>query len=247
MALMSSAFGSTASTKYYDETYTQRIYDVIGDTQSFKGLTPEPIDDTTLDFDRFTTTVTEAGAGDTVTINSVTAGNWATITTAANEYDGINLQAKGEQFKIVAGKPLYFGCRLAVDDATQSDLLVGLAETKTDLLNTSVSHAVTSTSVEGVFFVKLDAVTAITARTYEAGTMTNTATVSTALDTSAHTYEITWDGVSALSFYFDGVIVTTFTGTLANGDLTPSINFRAGSAVARVCEISWIRCFQART
>lgn len=244
MALMTSPFGATNSTKWYDEAKTYRIYDAAGDVAAFKSQT-EPCDDTTGDPDRFTMTVVEAGTGDSTVVNSVTAGNWITITTAADEYDGVNLQAKGEAFKLVAGKPLYFGAKLALNNATESDLFIGLAETNTALLATSSAHAIGGSGIEGAFFAKLDAVTTITARTYEANAQTNSFTVGTALDTAAHIYEFTWDGVSQLSFYFDGTIVGTCTGTLPNGDLTPSINVRAGSSAARTCEISWLRCFQA--
>jgi hypothetical protein len=247
MSLLQAPFGPTNSTKFYDETTGLRIYDAVGDVQKFVPLTPEPADDTTGDPTRFTMTVTEVGAGDTIAVNSVTAGNWLTITTAANEYDGINLQAKGEAFKLVAGKPLYFGAKIAISNATETDLLVGLMETNTALLAVAGAHAIGAANIEGAFFLKLDGGTVVTARTYENNAQTNSATWNTALDTNAHVYEITWDGVSQLGVYIDGGIVACFTGTLPNGDLTPSINFRAGSAAARVAEVHWVRCFQARS
>lgn len=240
MALMTGPFGATNSTKWYDEAKGFRIYDAVGDVAFFKSWT-EPCDDTTGVPTRLT--VTQVGTN--TIVNSLTAGNWLTLTTGGTEYNGINAQVKGENFKLVAGKPLYFGAKLSINDATESDLFIGLAETNTVLLATSSAHGIGGSNIEGAFFAKLDAVTAITARTYEANAQTNSFTVGTAIDTNAHIYEIVWDGVSQLTFYFDGVIVGCCTGTLPNGDLTPSINVRAGSAAARVCEISWLRCFQA--
>lgn len=248
MSLLQAAFGATNSTKFYDESTGLRIYDAVGDVQKFVGITPEPTDDTTGDPTRFTMTVTEAGGGgDSTVVNSATAGNWLTIVTDNAEYDGVNLQAKGEAFKIESGKPLYFGVKLAINDATQSDFLVGLMETNTALLATSSAHAIGGSGIEGAFFVKLDGATSVNAKTYEANSQTNSAAWGTSLDTSAHIYEITWDGSSQLGFYVDGAIVGCFTGTLPNGDLTPSINVRAGSAAARTCEVYWMRCFQARS
>ena len=243
MGLLTGAFGSAASTKFYDETTTLRIYDVVGDVAKYNPQAGIATDDTT----GVPTSMVVTQTGTNTIVNSVTAGNTLTITTGATEYNGVNAQVKGEKFIIATGKPLYFGAKLSIDDATQSDILIGLAETKTDLLKTSTAHGVLATAVEGVFFTKIDGVTTINAMTYEAGTLTNSAACGTAIDTAAHIYEIVWDGTSQLSFYFDGVIVGTFTGTIANGDLTPSINVRAGSAQARVCEVSWIRCFQARS
>lgn len=241
MALMSSPFGATNSTKFYDESKSYRIYDAVGYVAKFLSNQTEPCDDTTGLPTRFV--VTQVGSN--TIVNSATAGNYLTITTGGTEYNGVNAQVRGEEFKLSTGKPLYFGARLAINDATESDLLIGLAETNTVLLATSSAHGIGASNMEGAFFVKLDAVTAITARTYEANALTNSFAVGTAMDTAAHTYEIVWDGVSQLSFYFDGVIVGVCTGTLPNGDLTPSINVRAGSGAARTCEVSWLRVVQA--
>lgn len=242
MALMSSPFGAN-STKFYDETYTHRIYSVLGDVRKFEPMTPEPCDDTTGDPTRLTITVTEAGVGgDTLVTNSVTAGGWLKVVTDNAEYDGANAQAKGETFKLEASKPLYFRGKVSIDNATESDLLIGLCETKTDLLKTGTAHGV-NTSVEGAFFLKVDGATTIFGKTYEGGTETNSVQASAAMTTSAITYEMVWDG-SQLSFFVDGVNIGTVTANLPNGDLTPSFNIRAGSAAARTAEVSmW--CYQA--
>lgn len=243
MALMSSPFGATNSTKFYDENYTHRIYDALGDIVKFGRLGTEPCDDTTGVPTRLV--VTQVGTN--TIVNSATAGSWLTITTGATEYNGVNAQARGEAFKLTTGMPLYFGARLSISDATESDFLVGLAETNTVLLATSSAHGIGASNMEGAFFAKLDGVTTVRAYTYEANAQTNNVAYGTALDTQLHTYEITWDGISQLSFYVDGVIMSTVTGTLPNGDLTPSINVRAGSGAARTCEVAWLRCFQARS
>lgn len=247
MALIQEPFGANNSIKFRDETTGIRIYDAAGDVVSFKTLTPEALDDTTLDATRYVTTVVEAGTGDTVTSASILPGNSLLITTAANEYDGINLQSRGQTFKLTAGKPMYFGAKLQIDDATQSDLLIGLAQLKTDLLKTSVAHGVLATAVEGIFFTKIDAVTAINASVYVAGVQTGTAASSVVMDTLTHIYEIYWDGITTLTYFVDGIAVGSFTANLCTTSLTPSLNFRNGSAAVRTCEVSWIRCFQANS
>jgi hypothetical protein len=243
MALMSAPFGATNSTKFYDENVTHRIYDAVGDVVKFQALTPEPCDDTTGIPTRFV--VTQVGTN--TVVNSATAGNWLTITTGGTEFNGVNVQGRGESFKLSAGMPLYFGVRMSISDATESDVLIGLAETNTVLLATSSAHGIGASNMEGAFFAKLDGGTTVRAYTYEGNVQTNNVAWGTALDTNMHTYEITWDGISQLSFYIDGVIVSTVTGTLPNGDLTPSINVRAGSGAARTCELSKPYCFQARS
>lgn len=196
-----------------------------------------PVDDTTGDPLGWTSTVVEVGTGTTIFSNAVTgAGDIALITTAANEYDGGNYQLNGEPFDVTSGKKLYFGAKLKVSDATQSDLFIGLAETDTTLMATSSAHAI-ALGGDGLFFSKLDAVTAINAKSYVDGAETNTAAVSTALDTSYHWYEIVYDGTN-VKFYFDGALVSTFTADFPDGQLTPSINFRAGAAAAKTMTIS---------
>lgn len=166
----------------------------------------------------------------------------ALITTPATDFAGDNIQFAGTQFKLEAGKPCYFGAKVSVSDATQSDLLVGLCGVDTALTAASVTHAI-DVGASGVFFSKLDAVTQVYAKTYATATETNSAAAIT-LDTDAHTYEFFWDGAD-LGAYVDGAQVACFT-SVPSAVLTPSLNFRAGAAAITTCTIHWIRAIQAR-
>lgn len=212
-----------------------RWVDAFGDVTKFVLENSTPTDDTTGDPTRFVMTVTEAGAGDTTCINSVTAEEKLTITTAANEYDGINLQAKGSQFNVNSSKPFQMYCKLKVSDATQSDLLVGLASVDTSLLATGSAHAVSLTG-DGLFFLKLDATTTVSAEVYLDNSETGTADYATALGTSEVEFLIHYNG-QVVNFYIDGSLVGGFTGSLPDSVLTPSINFRAGAAAAKTLTI----------
>ena len=190
-----------------------------------------PVDDTTGDPLGWTSTVTEVGTGTQIFANALTGvGDIALLTTAATDFDGGNYQLNGESFNVTTDKKLYFGARVKLSEATQSDLFIGLAETDTSLMAVASTHAI-ALGGGGLFFSKLDAVTAINAKSYEGGAETNTAAVSTALDTSYHWYEITHDG-NVVKFYFDGALVTTFTADFPTGAMTPSINFRTGAGAA---------------
>lgn len=202
-----------------------------------------PVDDTTGDALGYVTTVVEGGTGDTLTSNAVTAGDIMLITNAAGEYDGINLQRCGSNLVTVGDKPLYYGIRCKISDATQSDLLVGICGLKTDLLNTSSSHAITSTNVEGLFFFKADGATTIAVKSYVAGVQTGTANVATAMDTDYHDFEIYYDGDLA-HFFFDNVLVASFDSGLPTATLTPSVNFRNGAAAVKTMTIAWQNCIQ---
>lgn len=230
------------ATVYYDDRLSHRWYDAVGENVTKWELRPGEATNSTDALYGWVTTVVEGGAGETTMVPAQTAGAVALITTDAAEYDGINAQVQGEAFKLTAGRPMYFGAKVTLSEATQIDFLVGLCELQTALLATSSAHAIGGT-IEGVFFWKNDAVTTIYAKTYKDNAATGSAALATAMDTSAHVYEIYWDGTTAY-FYCDGVLVTSVAAGLPDGDLTVSINVRAGSANARTATISWMRCIQ---
>lgn len=190
------------------------------------------------------TNFTGTAVGSSTMIASLTAGKMFTITTGGTEYDGVNLQLKGEMCKFASGKPCYMGVKFTIDDATQSDFLIGLCETATVLLASSSAHAIGGSGIEGAFFYKLDGGTVLKAAGYENNAAVATVTHATAMDTSAHVYEILWDGTYA-RLYVDAVQLAEWaSGSIGNGDLTPSIAVRAGSAAARTGTVDWMRVIQ---
>lgn len=232
---------------YFDDTKTSPAWvDAYGLEVVKKLIGPGvPTDDTTGDPTQYTMTVVEAGAGNSTVVNSATAGEALLFTTAANEYDGINLQMKGETFKLEASKPLYFGAKLKVSDATQSDILIGLCETDTTLLATSSAHAI-AVSGDGAFFSKLDASTTLAGKAYLDGAQSASANYGTAIaDDTAFTVELYWDGVN-LKYYVNDSLIQTINASLPDGDLTFSINYRAGAAAAKTASLYWARIIQLR-
>ncbi len=210
-----------------------RWHDAWGDIQKSIPLTTAP----------FTTTVT----GSTPTIvPSLTEGELFTVTTPATDFSGINSQVTGEILKCTAGKPFKVYGKFKLEDATQSDFLFGVCATKTDLLATGTAHGITATAVEGLFFSKIDETTDINCHSYVNGAQTAIAAVGT-MDTSAHVYEIDWDG-SKVDFYFDGVLKATFAASLPTVDLTLSMNMRAGVATAKTFTVyPGLRAIQAKS
>jgi len=234
MAIYLSKFGSSENVSgIADNSVPNRWHDAWGDCNA-------ALMDTVYRAGDFTVTAT----GTSPITASVVPGAFALITTAATEYAGDNVQYAGSQFKLESGKPCYFGAKLTVSDATQSDLLVGLCGVDTTLTAASAAHAI-AVSAGGVFFSKLDAVTAGYFKTYSTGTEANSAAAFT-LDTSAHIYEFFYDG-SELTGYVDGVKIATFKASITSEVLTPSICFRAGEGVAKTCTVHWIRAIQARS
>lgn len=228
--------GSDNAWAYFDSSVVNtRVLDAFGPAVSkFRLRKP----DNFVTAHAYTTTAVNSST----CVNDTTAGGGMLITTDTAEYDGINIQAIGTVFDLAADKPIYFGAKLAVSDATQSDLLVGLAGTDTALI-TAGAHTM-GIGAGFVGFYKLDAVTQTYFATYQTTSANNVAAAST-LDTDAHWYEFEWDG-SALYGYVDGDLVATFTDDLPTVALTPSICFRAGAAAAKTCSVSDWYCYQVR-
>jgi len=222
---------------FYDVDKPWRLFDAIGNNVSkFIVDGPVPADDTT----NVPTGVIVTQAGTSPLTVGQAAGYPLLITTGATEWNGANVQARGESLKLVANKVAYAGIGIKLSEATELDCLFGLCELKTDLLLGSVSHGVTATLVEGAFFLKTDGATTIAAKLYKDGAQTFTASVGVAQTVLDHVFELYWDGTT-LSFYLDGVFVTSAKEGLPDGDLTLSLNVKAGSAAARTASIAWAR------
>lgn len=211
-----------------------RALDAIGPNvkKFLMDMVNHPVDDTTGDLVGFTATVVEIGAGDSV--HALTDGTLV-ITNAGNEDDGVNLQLKGEAFKPASGNYIYFGIKLKISDATQSDLLVGLCITDTDLLGGMT---------DGIYFRKPDASTTLSAVLEQDSTETSSTAHTMVADTYV-TLEFTFDG-SNLDFYVDGIALTRPVQSNLPDDefLTPSIHFLNGAAAVKTCTIDWWRVIQ---
>lgn len=190
-----------------------------------------------------TMTNVESGAGSTEIAATNTAGVAARITTAGNEYDGANIQASGAAITMAANKPFYFGAKIAINHATSTDLFVGLCQTRTIILAKSTAHGLHASTKSHIGFYKLDAGTATKYAAEKAGALTSSS--ASTMDTSAHIYEVNFDGSSA-DFYVDGTNVGTV--ALANcptaNPLRPSLCFRNGNGAVRQCDIYWMKAIQ---
>jgi hypothetical protein len=164
-------------------------------------------------------------------------GGCAIITTAGAENDGVNLQVNGEAFgKMVAGKQAYFGCRFQVDEATQSDFLVGLCITDTDLLGAMT---------DGIYFRKVDGSTTMNFVLEKNSVETATAFGTAIAAATWYTVEFFFDG-TRVRWWVNGVEQTVPATTNLCDDewLTPSVHFLTGEAGAHTMTIDWIRAIQ---
>jgi len=183
----------------------------------------------------WTTTLVEAGAGETTVALTAGANSGVLlITSDAADNDGANLQVQGEAFKALT-YPIYFGCRFQMSEVTQSDILFGLAITDTDALGGLT---------DGIYFRKVDASAVLTYVLEKNSTETITNSVTLVADTW-YQVEFYFDGTN-IDFWVNGVLQTRpVTTNLCDDEwLTDSIHFLTGEAVVHTASIVWIRTIQ---
>jgi hypothetical protein len=235
MAIEMNRYGTNGALVYQDSAYPYRVYGAVGEGARSWALRPGlPCDDTTLRPDEWINTL----AGTSPITRGVAAGYPLLITTGATDYNGVNMQLAGETATLAAGKQTWLRGKIKLSVDLLSDLLFGLCELKTDLLNTSASHAVTATSVAGVFFHHAAHVSDKTlyVKVYVSGALVSSVAVGT-LGTDDIDYGLWWDGTN-IHAYLNGVEVAVFAGSLPAGELTPSINVRTGAAAAVTASVA---------
>jgi hypothetical protein len=221
---------------FYD-THRMRLVDALGgDTVKFIDDFTERGTATADNLVGWTTTLVEAGAGESTVAYTDASGGAILITTDANENDGVNLQRLGEAFGFSSSQQAtYFGIRFQASEATQSDFLVGLCITDTDLLGGRT---------DGVYFEKLDGGTGISFVTEKDSTETQTNNLATFAAATYVILEFYFDGTTVFAF-IDGVQVATHTTNIPNDELlTPSIHFLSGAAGAKTMTVDWVRAIQ---
>lgn len=222
------------------EGHRKRIVDAIGGNvlKYIDDFLHIPVDDTTGDPTAWTMTVVEIGLGGDSTAASGNTGNGTLLLTTDNaENDGVNLQLKGEAFKLELLKPLYFGARIqGINDVDQTDLFIGLAITDTDILGGVTDR---------IGFESLDETAALSFVIEKDSTQTTATALATLADATAVIIEFFWDG-TALEVFVDGVSVSTpaVTNLPDDEELRISVQFLTGEAVANTCAVDWIRCIK---
>ena len=228
--------------------YRQRVFDAIGQSViKFEITRNSPlVGPAGTDTYWATVTMKESGAGSTEVAATNAAGVAFRVTTAGNEYDGANLQASGAAFALAAQKPLWFGAKVAINHATSTDLFLGLCNTSTAIMKSS-AHGLNASAVNNVGFLKVDGGTATKYNAENSGSASSSSAAT--MDTSAHVYEIYYDGKSSsagVHFYVDGSLVGSVTtaAKIPTAAMRPSLCFRNGNAAVRQCDVYWWRCIQ---
>lgn len=183
-------------------------------------------------------TEVENGAGDAALTIDDGPGGVLKVVNDAGDDDSVELQWLAESWKLAANKPLWFEARCKFSDATQSDFLVGLAITDTSVI-TAVS--------DGVYFKKDDGNANIDTVTNKNSTPVESSAVGTLVDDTYVRLGIFCDGVTAVYFYIDGVLVATHTTSIVDDeDLTITLAHRNGAAAAKTAFYDYVKVVQVR-
>jgi hypothetical protein len=194
--------------------------------------------------------ITETGSGTRAIAQA--DGGVLVVTNGGTDDDVNSLQwrdvASGqvaEHWKFVAGKELYFGCRLKVSDATQSDLVIGLHITAT--------APVATPPTDGIYFRKDDGDRLIDL----VGIKNSTSSVSSGVlgvsgyltDDTYTVLEFLYNGSTALiTAYQDGIAFASIplTNVVDDEELAISFAHQNGSTGAKVLSLDWIRVGKER-
>jgi hypothetical protein len=190
--------------------------------------------------DEWTITTTEAGTGSATEAVTSQAGGALLVTNAAGDNDLDFFNLKGEAFKFVSTKRMFFKAKFKVSDATQSDVVMGLTITDTTPLDTT----------DGVFFQKDDGDTNIDFHIEKDNSATSNAAIGTLADDTFITVAFAYDphgnnGSGSFSIFMDDVKVgeqTTLTNVPDDEELTIAFGIQNGEAAAKTMTIDFIIC-----
>jgi len=188
--------------------------------------------------DEWTITTTEAGTGSATEALTSSAGGALLVTNAAGDNDLDFFCLKGESFKFDSTKRMFFKARLKVNDATQSDVVMGLTITDTSPLDTT----------DGIFFQKDDGDTKIDFHIEKNNAASTDLEVGTLVDDTfidlAFAYAPSGNkGAGSFGVFIDDAQVNT-QNTLTNvpddEDLTVTFGIQNGAAAAKTMTIDFI-------
>ncbi len=222
----------------YDSALPYRWFDAVGPT-AVKVL--EEFQQTAFasanNMAACTTTLVNAS---TVALVAGANGGQVLISTAGAENDGANIQFLGEAFSFASPWEAYFGIRFKVSEATQSDFLVGLCITDTDLLGGMT---------DGIYFRKVDGSAAISFVLEKNSAETEVAAVHTCVADTFVDLEFIYDGAN-VDAYVNGAKKASIAAGNANfcNDefLTPSVHFLTGAAAPITMTVDWLRAIQVQ-
>lgn len=178
-------------------------------------------------------TVTETDAAAT---EALAAGNggWLLITNTAADNDLVSMQGTVAEFTPTAAKNFFFSTRFKVSDATQTDVLMGIATVDTS--------PIASLPTAGFFFLKPDDAATVDFHIRAAGTSTTLSAVATLADDTFIELSMSYQPALGVVQVFVNGVMAAQTTVLTNVPLTActrTMALQAGEAVAKTMTVDW--------
>lgn len=191
------------------------------------------------DFDNYVANdwlVTEVGAATQQLADA--DGGVLIITNAAADDDSSFNQKVGESYLFATGKKLWFDCLFQVNDATQSEFIIGLQIADSSPLDVT----------DGVFFIKADGVDTIDLLVEKDNVSTTTSAVATVTDATNIRLSYFYNGIDRIDIFVNGVIAGSSVTTNLPDDeeLTISFGIQNGEAVAKSMRVDYIMASKER-
>lgn len=187
-----------------------------------------------------TRTVVQDGAGSATFASANGKGGLVLITNDAADDDSVSIQSKAEFFKHDSStKPWSLVTRLKISDATQSDLLVGLAITDTTPLD----------ATDRIAWEKADGSTTCSLKLTKDSTSTTVASTTLANDTFVVLGACYNPQTREVEAWVDGVKVgstSTLTNLCDDEDLAATFHIQNGEAVAKTATVDYLVIAQER-
>jgi len=183
----------------------------------------------------FTITTTEAGAGSATEAIQDAGLGVLLLTNAAGDDDLDSLQLVGESATAVAGKRMWFECRFRTNEATQTDVLVGLVVTDT----TPLAH------VNGIVFRSDDGDANIDFATTSTTTSTENAIATLADDTFIKVgFKVS--GTGLVEYFVNDVKQGELTSDIPTTEMRITFHIQNGETTAHNMGIDYVRLVQER-
>lgn len=203
-------------------------------------------------------TVTETGAGGTITVSADLVPPRLIVTNDALDNDSEEAQytaanAAGECLALRSGKRLYFRCAFSLSDANnnintvqQCDLFLGLAISDADVIDGATDfigfHKADGSGVVNFVAGKnAGAAGALVDQIVQSTGVTLVAADAGTAEADIHTFEFVCDGTTLVHIYADGTYRATVSSSTQLPDdenLCPTIAFQNGEAVAKILNLS---------
>lgn len=187
----------------------------------------------------WTVSTTEAGGSSATEALTAGAGGLLLLSNDTNDNDSDELYLTTENFYLAMGQPLWFEARFAVNEATESDFIVGLFQDQdgADPIGAAVQ--------DGIYFLKDDGDADIDYHCEINQTDTSDDTGVDVVADTFFTYGLYWDGHSRVNYWIDRIKrASAITNVPNDTELTLLFGIQNGTTASTTMTMDYLCCAQ---